>query len=126
MVAPLSLDDSCITRYQTLGRAVCEALTKEAVKQGLTQAQLPSIEWADLAFKVVVDPADGSECLSGDWLNPAGYRIGTFQLNGNGSFFAEHDVVQPHPTDKRWFIEAVTAWGTESKIITEPRLIATP
>lgn len=122
----LTLTDSCASRYQTLGEAVCKALFDEALSIGFQKRQLTEISWKALSFTVVKDPADGSECLSGSWLNKAGYRIGTFQLNGDGSFFAEHDVVLPHPSDKRWFVEAVTAWGKDSKIITEPRLIAAP
>lgn len=116
--------DSSISRYQPLGEQVCRALIDEALKIGFDQSQLPTLSWTSLQFTIVKDPADGAECLSGSWLNEAGYKTGTFQLNGDGSFFAEHDIVLPHPSDKRWFVEAVTAWGRDGKIITEPRLLA--
>ncbi len=126
MSETLTLTDSCAVRYQSLGESVCQALQKEISSLGFKESEIPNISWQALEFKVVKDPADGSECLSGSWLNKHGHRIGCFQLNGNGSFFSEYDVVMNHPTDKRWFVEAVTAWGKDSKIITEPRLIALP
>jgi hypothetical protein len=117
-------DDTCVIRYRHQGEAICRALRDEACRIGFDAAQLDGIDWKALRFSVVKDPADGSDCLTGTWLNKGGYRIGQLNFNGDGSFFAEHDIVQPHPRDKRWFVEAVTAWGRDSQIKTEPRLLA--
>lgn len=120
----ISMNDTCVTRHKKTGEAICKALQAEALKLGFDASKLPQIEWSALQFSVKQDPADGSDCLAGEWKDPAGYRIGQVQFNGDGSFFAEHDVVRPHPGDKRWFVEAVEAWGRDSHIITEPRLLA--
>ena len=120
----ISLNDTCVSRHQVVGEAICQALRKEALKLGFSQEHLPEINWRSLRFSVRQDPADGSDCLTGEWKNPAGYRIGQVLFNGDGSFFAEHDIVLGHPKDKRWFVEAVEAWGRNGHITTEPRLLA--
>jgi hypothetical protein len=120
----ISTNDTCVTRHKNTGEAICRALQAEALKLGFDEKALPRIEWSALHFSVKQDPADGSDCLAGEWKDKAGYRVGQVQFNGDGSFFAEHDVVKPHPGDKRWFVEAVEAWGRDSNIMTEPRLLA--
>lgn len=71
------------------------------------------------------DPYDQSFSLSGTWLDTNGYRCGEIQIRADGGIYAEVDVVRNHPTDPRWFIEAVTAWGNKQAIKTELRLLAT-
>ena len=120
----ISLNDTCVTRHQTVGEAICKALQAEALKLGFGQSALPDIDWRRLKFSVGQDPADGKDCLTGEWRNPAGHRIGQIQFNVDGSFFAEHDIVLAHPSDKRWFVEAIEAWGRDGHITTEPRFLA--
>ena len=69
------------------------------------------------------DPADGGEVLTATWRNGRGERFGEVVFNGDGSFFAEYDVVCPHPRDRRWFVEAVTAWGRAGAVHAELRLL---
>lgn len=91
---------------------------------GFDPQLLPAIAWDALVFSVQRDPADGADCLTGEWKTPAGQRIGQVRFNSDGSFFAEHDIVLAHPNDERWFVEAVEAWGRDSQISAEPRLLA--
>ena len=118
------LNEILIERHQIIGEAICNALQAEALKLGFDEIALPLIEWSELEFSVKPDRVDGHECLSGIWKDPSGYRMGQVQFNPDGSFFAEHDIVLGHPKDKRWFVEAVEAWGRDSHIATEPRLLA--
>jgi hypothetical protein len=115
--------DQLFTQKRDVGNAICQALTNEVVNKGLALASIPTIELQAAKFSVIKDPADGSECLSGIWLTDKGMQLGSIQFNGDDSFYAEFDVLQPHPRDKRWFVEAVTAWGTEAQIKTELRLL---
>jgi len=69
------------------------------------------------------DGFDGTEALYSEWRSPQGSLLGSAIVHGNGTFYAEFDVVRPHPTDRRWFVEAVTAWGKRGAIKTELKLL---
>jgi hypothetical protein len=69
------------------------------------------------------DPASGQSSLVGIWRDANGQRVGSIIFHCDGSFFAEYDVVEPHPQDRRWFVEAVNAWGKNNTIKSEPRLL---
>jgi len=120
----VSLDDTCVVRHQSAGDAICNALRKRALALGFEESALPAIKWSELVFSVGKDPADGRECLTGTWKDAAGYRCGQVQFNGDGSFFAEHDIALQHPTDSRWFVEAVEAWGRDTNVASDVRLLA--
>lgn len=124
MVDLAGLHDGIVYRYDPVARSICKALESEA--QGLGIAPLPLINWDAAELAIVKDPVNGSDCLSATWRDRHGNRHGSLQFNSDGSFFAEYDIVQPHPSDKRWFVEAVTAWGRDNRIFTEPRLLAMP
>lgn len=69
------------------------------------------------------DPFDGSEALYSEWRGLDGRRLGTALIRADGNLYAELDVVKPHPTDPRWFVEGVTAWGRQGAIKTELKLL---
>jgi len=107
-----------------MAQVLCERLRVEAAKLGFPADGL-SIRGPDCAvFRLERDLASGSDSLLGEWLDARGYRIGMLLFHGDGSFFAEHDIVRQHPTDPRWFVEAVNVWGRNGVIRAEPRLIA--
>lgn len=82
---------------------------------------IPGPELAD--FILETDPLDKSHSLMGVWRDDYGYKRGEVQIREDGGIYAEVDIVLNHPTDKRWFIEAVTAWGSKEQIKTELRLL---
>ncbi len=82
---------------------------------------VPLPDQAEYALRT--DPFDQSETLTGVWRDLHGTRLGELQVRNDGSVYAEFDVVRQHPTDVRWFVESVTAWGTASAIKTELRLL---
>jgi hypothetical protein len=69
------------------------------------------------------DAFDGSEALYGEWRSQDGSLLGSAIVHRDGVLFAEFDVVRAHPTDKRWFVEAVTAWGKLGSIKSELKLL---
>jgi hypothetical protein len=73
------------------------------------------------------DSFDGNETLSGEWHQAqdrhATRKCGQVQIHSGGQIFAECDVIMAHPTDRRWFIEAVSAWGARDAIKCELRLL---
>jgi hypothetical protein len=107
------------------GEALCARLAAEIRKLGFPDADSRSLpRFGDADFHLVKDPYSGDIGLHGTWNSPRGYRVGGIQLHGDGSFYAEYDVGEPHPTDRRWFVEAVTAWGRDDLIKSEPKLLA--
>jgi hypothetical protein len=109
----------------TLGRSICVVLEAEIKKLGLDEV-FPAPEWDRARFSIHRDPALGKESLGALWLGPNGAKLGSVILHPDGSFFAEYDIIRPHPHRKKWFIEAVTAWGRDGVIKSEPRLLPMP
>lgn len=106
------------------GEAICTRLLSEMLKLGFLPEQLPHKPVYDQArFETSKDPYSGQETLCGYWQNPRGHRIGEMKFHGDGSFYAEYDVVLPHPKDPRWFVEGVLAWGRGEDIKTEAKLL---
>lgn len=112
-----------LQQVRGLGEAVCSRLQMEAVKLGLNEDVIePLLETAD--YSLNRDPASGKDSLVGIWRDARGNKLGEILFHADGSFFAEYDVIRNHPKDRRWFVEAVTAWGRDSTIRSEPRLLA--
>lgn len=98
------------------------ALIAELEKRGLghLQDRIP----AELSsHKMETDPYDGSQTFSGEWRSDGGARIGNVLIHQGGQVFAEFDILVPHPTDEKWFVEAVTAWGNADQLKAELRLL---
>jgi len=101
---------------------VCSRFRLETEKLGIAlNAEERLAEQAE--FHLSRDPASGQDTLVGTWKNATGQKIGEVLFHADGSFFAEYDVIKNHPTDNRWFIEAVTVWGRGSNIKSELRLL---
>ncbi|MDD5033912.1 MAG: hypothetical protein PHE55_04070 [Methylococcaceae bacterium] len=106
------------------GVAICARLLSEIHKLGFLPEQLsqePVFEQA--SFETSKDPYSGKDTLCAYWKNPRGHRIGEMKFHGDGSFYAEYDVIMPHPRDPRWFVEGVVAWGRDDVIKGEAKLL---
>lgn len=108
---------------RTLGEEVCISLCNELQKLGLDESKIPQINFDAASFDLEKDPFSGENSLRGDWFNERRNRLGSILFHADGSFFAEYDVIHPHPGDERWFIEAITAWGRDGVIKSEARLL---
>lgn len=99
---------------------------QEVQRLGFDQASvsLKSPDQAD--YYLEKDPASGEYTLVGDWLDKRGFKEGTLVFHSDGSFFVEQNVVQPHPQKRKWFVEAVNAWGKGDEIKAEARLLPMP
>lgn len=112
-------------QLRSLGEVVCIRLKMEAVKLGLKDDIIdPLMEMAD--YELSPDRVEGKDGLKGIWRDANGNKLGEILFHADGSFFAEYDVICNHPTDSRWFVEAVTAWGRGSDIRSEARLLPLP
>ncbi len=109
------------------GKVICQRISEAIVKLGFsvqTPIQLPVFD--DAEFRLILDPLTQDSNLAGYWYNEKKQRIGQIQFNSDGSFYAEYDVVQPHPSKKQFFVEAINAWGREDNIKTEAKLLELP
>jgi len=115
-----------ITLHRHCAEAICQRLIEEINKLGFAVddiAHYPNYDQAQ--FDLVKDPYSGMQNLTCYWFSKQ-QRIGRLQFNSDGSFYAEYDVVRPHPTKSNWFVEAITAWGQPDNIKAEAKLLPMP
>ena len=112
-------------RHRALGERICAAMVAEIDKLGL-QSEIPLPHWEQARFSIHRDPALGNESLEGVWLNERGGKLGSVIIHSDGSVFAEYDIIRPHPQRKKWFVEAVSAWGRDHTVKSEARLLPVP
>jgi hypothetical protein len=117
-----------IDAKRAIGVSICERLRAEISKLGFANDTLANYPYYHTAnFTLVKDPYTGDTNLTGVWYNDRNKqrveRIGRLQFNSDGSFYAEYDVVKPHPSKPAWFVEAITVWGKEDTIKAEARLL---
>lgn len=108
---------------EPLALAVMARLRTETEKLGLSVV-LP--EPAEAAYRLEKDPASGAYSLLGEWRNARGHKQGSLVFHADGTFYVEHDIAQPHPVKKKWFVEVVHAWGKDNEIRAEARLLLMP
>lgn len=114
-------------QMRTFGEAICSRMTESIGKLGFTEASIIKLPlYQDALFSLVTDPFTQSRDLVGFWYDGKQQRIGQLRFHGDGSFYAEFDIVLPHPRKPRCFVEAINAWGNEQNIKTEPKLLEIP
>jgi hypothetical protein len=119
-----------INSKRAIGHRICEQLRAEIGKLGFVNDGAVSYPYYDTAsFVLTQDPYTSDVNLTGYWYNERNKRrverIGHLQFNSDGSFYAEYDVVKPHPTKSQWFVDVVVAWGKDEMIKSEPKLLPT-
>jgi hypothetical protein len=117
-----------ITLNRQLAECVCQRLSEEIIKLGFAEAEIKHYpNYDDASYELIKDPYTGEHNLTCYWYNEAKkQRIGRLQFNSDGTFYAEYDVVKPHPTNIRRFVEGVTAWGKAENIKAEAKLLPMP
>lgn len=116
-----------IAAKREYGEAVCDKIAKYIDKLGFpdsTNLKPPVFEAAE--FNLITDPYTQSRDLVGFWYNADKQRLGQIKFNSEGGFYAEYDVVQPHPKKKTSFVEAINAWGQQDNIKVEAKLLDIP
>jgi hypothetical protein len=112
-----------VDSVKLLAQAICSVLNQELTKMGFAPGKVVVASPTDAEYRLDRDPATGEDSLVGIWRDAAGHKCGELLFHADGSFFAEYDVIRAHPSQSRWFVEAVTAWGRGSMIRSEPRLL---
>jgi len=112
---------SYLKQYQPQIEAIFISFEDNYQKTGFNGELLPGED--GIEYSLIKDDFSGEMSLQGVWNNKAGYKQGMMLFHPDGNFFAEYDVIQPHPKKKQWFVEAITVWGKGADIKAEPRLI---
>lgn len=123
------MDETVAVRFERISALAGEIMAR--LQQEVTRLgfDTPAVELypAEAAiYRLEKDPYIGSYGLVGDWIDADGGRRGSLLFHADGSFFVEQDVIRGHPTKPGWFVEAVTAWGRETDIRVEARLLPAP
>ncbi|MDD2776521.1 MAG: hypothetical protein PHU06_11240 [Gallionella sp.] len=108
--------------FSQLIAQLVSALQAEADRYAATDCA-PKIASAKLHLTQIKDPYNQLPSYEGIWRNTRHDRCGALTINSDGSVYAEFDMFCPHPRDKRWFVEMVTAWGREDALRYEAKLI---
>jgi hypothetical protein len=123
------MDKSVEVRFlqvEELANQIFVKLNEEVMKLGFTINDVVLKRPQDAVYRLERDPASGEYSLVGDWTDEKGAALGGLLFHADGSFFAEQDVVRPHPKKSAWFVEAVNAWGRADVIKAEARLLPMP
>lgn len=118
--------NTLVAAKQALGENICTAIAANINKLGLDATQFPQLKFDNLQFSLQRDPYTQQDTLEGLWKGAQQNRIGSILFHGDGSFFAEFDVVQVHPRKPGWFVEKITAWGNGEMLKTEAELLPMP
>lgn len=110
-----------ITQYKEKISDICSEMQAVYQKTGFNGQLIEKLEAID--FSLLKDDLSGKYSLQGVWNYNSGYKKGMLLFHPDGSFFAEYDVVKPHPRKTQWFVEAITVWGKNTSIKSEPRLL---
>jgi hypothetical protein len=109
-----------------VAEALCRSLCDEAARLGFDPAAVSGADALTAEFRLQTDPASGGQGLLGEWFDRHRYRVGMLLFHADGSFFAEYDIVRPHPGNPRLFVEAVEAWGRAQDIRCDARTMPMP
>ena len=116
-----------IEAKQVFGEEICQRIAEAIVKLGFaSEHHILAPQFNDAQFSLTVDPYSQSQDLIGFWYGSHKQRIGQIKFHGDGSFYAEYDVVKPHPVKPQFFVEAIHAWGRQEAIKTEAKLLDIP
>ncbi len=117
-----------VTNNRALAKSICQRLRDEINKLGFASVEIKHYPNYDEArFALVKDPYTGQNNLDCSWYDEVkNQRIGKLQFNSDGTFYAEYDVIKPHPGKTKWFVEGVSAWGNAESIKSEPKLLEMP
>lgn len=111
-----------LSEYSLFGQAICAALNEELAKYFVVEKPLVP-DFASAEFSLHKDSYSGENALQGVWRDRFGQKLGEVIIHGDSSFHAEYDVIKPHPVKRKWFVEAVTAWGNREQMKSELKLL---
>jgi len=117
----VAVTESLPVDLEALAEQVAQALQQEAERYS-APGQAPKIDLSAVQFSCVIDRSNQQPGYEGVWRNASNARCGLLTINSDASLYAEYDLFCAHPSDPRWFVEMVTAWGSAESIRCEAQL----
>jgi hypothetical protein len=111
-------------KIKKLANKIIKKLQHEVFKLGFQSDEITLKSADEAIYRLEKDTVNDKYSLVGDWRDEKGIKIGSLLFHSEEHFFVEQDIIKPHPNDKRFFVEAVNAWGKSGNIKAEARLIA--
>lgn len=124
-----SNDPSVLNRYRqikSLARKIGKKCQDEIARLGFEANEVEFQSPEEANYYLEKDPLSGEFALVGDWTDNRGFKLGSLVFHVDGSFYVEQDVIRPHPQKKKWFVEAISAWGKGGVICAEAKLLQVP
>jgi hypothetical protein len=124
-----SNDAAVCSRYvqvESLAHQIAIKCQEEIERLGFKSKDVEFRSPESAQYYLEKDPLSGEFALMGNWTDDRGSRLGSLVFHPDGSFYVEQDVVRPHPAKKKWFVEAISAWGKGSMIRAEAKLLDVP
>ncbi|MHB0889384.1 hypothetical protein [Acidithiobacillus sp.] len=118
--------EQTIAALTPLGERVCRALSDKAGQLGVASATQAIAPWAKAEFALSRDPYSGADSLIGTWRDRHGQACGKIMFHGDGSAYAEFDILQPHPRHPGMIIVAIEAWLRDGVVKTDLQLFPEP
>lgn len=121
----LSIEDELAQKlrdHDSIISLICESMQACLTKTLPDLSANTEITPAMLSFHLERDPASGSNSIIGIWRDQHGQKKGMFAFHADQSFYAEYDVIRPHPTRSNLMVESITAWGRADRVKTEAKL----
>lgn len=121
-------DQEISNRYQAISALAHEIVRQfdiAIMQEGFAQDSISFQRPDHASYRLEKDPSNGEFSLIGDWFDHKGHKQGSLMFHHDGSFFVEYDIIKPHPVKKSWFVEAINAWGKDTEIKVEARLLPT-
>ncbi len=114
-----------IDEQREYGEAICRAIGESIRKLGFAgvESSVGFPVYGEAEFRLVTDPYSQHDDLVGYWFDYKKQRVGQIQFHSDGGFYAEYDVLKPHPAKPGYFFDTMNAWGREGFIKTEPQLL---
>lgn len=115
--------EEIIEEKTPLGEKVCQAILAKAKKLGVAGDESSVAPWGKARFTLSKDPYSQENSLIGIWQNALDMDCGKILFHGDGSAYAEFDILKPHPTLPGMQILAIEAWLKNGEVKTDLQLI---
>lgn len=121
----MRMDEAVAFRYfkiKHFAYEIVRQMRNEAMKLGFDSEEVRIKQPVEAKYRLEKESSNCEYSLIGNWFDETGAQLGFLRFHPDGSFYVEQGIVKPHPNDKRWFVEAINAWGKGTQITSEAKL----
>lgn len=103
---------------------VCATFQTVLLNLGFEENEILVATFEACRISTAQDDFDRQERMLVEWIGKGGDRFANLVRYADGSLFAEHDVLRPHPQNPDLFVEAIEIWGRAGSLKGEARLLS--